>query len=146
MHNIHNTEPNCQSRQKIARFDFCLVDFQRKPGFIHPDHIQMNILKPTVFGPCKNLLILPKNLPEDVNAYLRERRLTNYCRSLGYLGENSYTFTFGYPRQWGAWGGGVSEKTWDGLGLGEKTCLFWVFLERSQSLKGCLVHFFNIAS
>ena len=29
-----------------------------------------------VSGPCKNLLILPKNLPKDSTADLRERRLT----------------------------------------------------------------------
>ena len=108
----------------------------------------MNILKPTVFGPCKNLQILSKNIPKDASADLRERRLTNYCRSLGYIGENSYTFTFGYQRQWGAGGGGGGggKKTGGGFGVGVKTCLFWVFLERSQSLKGCLVHFFHIAS
>lgn len=72
----------------------------------------MNILKPTVFGPCKNLQILPKNIPKDATADLRERRLTNYCRSLGYIGENSYTFTFGYSRQWGVggWGGDCLKK------------------------------------
>ena len=103
----------------------------------------MNILKPTVVGPCTNLQILRKNLPKDATADLRERRITNYCRSLDYIGENSYTFTFGYPRQWVCVGGGVSEKTWDWLRLGftllrvrRKTWLFWVFLERSQSFKG----------
>lgn len=107
----------------------------------------MNILKPTVFGPCKNLQILPKNIPKDATADLRERRLTNYCRSLGYIGENSYTFTFGYSRQWGVGGwGGLSEKTWDRLGLGEKTWLFWVFLERNQSLKGLLTAVYFIFS
>lgn len=78
----------------------------------------MNILKPTVVGPCTNLQILRKNLPKDATADLRERRITSYCRSLDYIGENSYTFAFGYPGQW-VWGGGggVSEKTWDGLRL-----------------------------
>ena len=124
MHNIHNTEPNCYSMQKLARFDFCLVGFYRKPGFIHPDNIQMNILKPTVSGPCKNLLILPKNLPKDSTADLRERRLTYQ----------------------------LLQKSWKNLGwvrVRKKPGCFGSFLKEASLERvchGCLVHCFNIAN